>query len=262
MSARAWTLARWWMAPVLPVILVALWHLATVADAGPYPQPTRVLDAFGELITSGELFAALATSIRRVLTGFALGIVSAAALGIAMGRWRAVREAFDPLIESIRPIAPIALVPIAILWFGTGTKAAVFIVAYAAFFPMVLSAVAGVRDVEPRVLDAARTFGLGEPRILREVILPSALPKLVVGARQSMGLAWTSVIAAELAVGAKSGVGQTGGIGQLMFTFFLYEVDPNPIIVAMISVGIVGLALDQILRGLAWITMPWRRAES
>jgi ABC-type nitrate/sulfonate/bicarbonate transport system permease component len=249
------------MAPVLPAVLVALWYAVTRDPATELPRPPDVLAALGELVGSGELFTALGISIGRVLAGFALGTITAGLLGILMGRWRLVREIFDPLIETFRPIAAIALVPIAILWFGAGTNAAVFIVSYAAFFPMVVNTVAGVRAVDPGVLDAARTFGVREATILRQVILPSALPKLLVGARLSMGLAWTSVIAAELTVGAKAGGGESGGIGQLMFTYFLYEVDPNPIVVSMIAVGVIGLVLDQLLRGIGWIIMPWRRAE-
>lgn len=255
---------RWLLAPVLPLALVLLWHLGTLGGGTPFPRPTDVVAAAGELLGSGELVTALTTSVFRVLLGFAIGVLSAAAVGIAMGRWAWVRQALDPLVETVRPIAAIALVPIAILWFGAGTNAAVFIVAYASFFPMVVNTVAGVRTIEPSMYDAARTFGLPERRVLSQVVLPAALPSLFVGARLSMGLAWTSVIAAELTVGAKAtegtAAGASGGIGQLMYTFFLYDADPNPMVVCMISVGLVGLALDQLLRGSGRLLMPWRPA--
>jgi len=210
--------ARWWLAPVLPALLLGVWYAMTRGTATKLPTPSNVFEAATELVRTGELLAAVETSIGRVLCGFALGTLTACLLGVLMGRWRLVREVFDPLIETVRPIAAIALVPIAILWFGNGTSAAVFIVSYAAFFPMVVNTVAGVRGVDRGVLEAAQTFGLGELAILEQVIFPAALPSLLVGARLSMGLAWTSVIAAELAVGAKAGGGESGGIGQLMFT--------------------------------------------
>lgn len=254
---------RWVLAPVLPLVLVLLWFLGT-RDAGTaLPRPVDVVAAASALLGTGELVTALVTSIGRVLLGFAIGVALAAVIGIAMGRWHWVRQTLDPLVETVRPIAAIALVPIAILWFGAGTNAAVFIVAYASFFPMVVNTIAGVRTIEPSMYDAARTFGLSEVGVLSQVVLPAALPSLFVGARLSMGLAWTSVIAAELTVGAKASegaAGASGGIGQLMYTFFLYDADPNPMVVCMISVGLVGLVLDQVLRGSGRLLMPWRPA--
>lgn len=239
--------------------LVLLWYMGTVGvPTGPYtPSLSKVLLKFEELGASGDLLRAVAVSLGRVLTGFLLASLTAAVIGILMGYFRAVEQALDPLIETCRPIAPIALLPLAILWFGTGTSAAVFIVSYAAFFPMVLNAVAGVRRVDVSLVRAARTFGVRERTILHQVILPGALPTILVGARLALGAAWTSVVAAELAVGAKAGGGGTGGIGQMMFTFYLYNTDPNPIVACMITVGVVGFTLDLVIRKVSrWLT-PW-----
>jgi ABC-type nitrate/sulfonate/bicarbonate transport system permease component len=149
--------------------------------------------------------------------------------------------------------------PLAILWFGTGTPAAAFIVGYAAFFPMIVNTIHGVKSVDPQLVRAARTLGVDRLTILRTVVLPGALPYIFVGARLALGVAWTSIIAAELAVGAKAGGGGTGGIGQMMFVFYAYSVDLNGIIVCMISVGLVALVIDRGLRRLEQWMLPWKR---
>jgi ABC-type nitrate/sulfonate/bicarbonate transport system permease component len=254
------TLKRYSLYPVLPIGLLLVWYLLTI-NAKPYgeiPIPGQVVAAAKDLIATGTLFTALLTSIGRVLIGFVFASIVAVIVGLAMGYRRIMEEIADPLIESVRPIAPIALVPLAVLWFGTGTQAAIFIVAYAAFFPMVLNAAAGVRDVDVSLVRAARTMGANELTILRQVILPAAMPHLLVGARLAMGAAWTSVVAAELAVGAKSGAGSTGGIGQLMFSYYLYQPDPNPIVVCMVGVGVVGLAINFVMVWLGRMLMPWK----
>src|SRR5581483_602868 len=121
-------------------------------------------------------------------------------LGLAMGAFRSVERNVDPLVESFRPIAAIAILPLAILWLGTGTPAAVAIVAYAAFFPIVINTVAGVKRIHPTLLRAAATMGIGRATILRTVVVPGALPSIAVGLRIGLGIAWTAIIAAELAV--------------------------------------------------------------
>jgi ABC-type nitrate/sulfonate/bicarbonate transport system permease component len=152
-----------------------------------------------------------------------------------------------------------ALLPIAILWFGTGTAAALFIVTYAAFFPLLVNTVYGVSRVDRRLVQAALTMGVPRPRILRTVVLPAALPSVVLGARLAMGVAWTAIIAAELAVGAKSGGGTSGGIGQMMFVFYAYSIDLNGIVVCMVVVGVIALLIDRLFRLAEHRLMPWRQ---
>jgi len=245
----------------LPLLLIGLWQLAVldIAATNRAPVPSRVIDKAWELVGSGELPLAVLQSLQRVGLGFAGAAILALLLGSLMGSFRQVGRNLDPLIESFRPIAPIALLPLAILWFGTGTPAAAFIVGYAAFFPMVVNTIHGVSGVDPRLVQAARTMGVSRLTTLRTVVLPGALPRIFVGARLSLGVAWTSIIAAELAVGAKSGGGATGGIGQMMFVFYAYSVELNGIVVCMITVGLVALAIDRGLRTLQRRMMPWLR---
>ena len=156
-----------------------------------------------------------------------------------------------------RPIAAIAVLPLAILWLGTGTGAAVAIVAYAAFFPLVVNTVAGAKNVSPALVQAAATMGLSRFTTIRTVIVPAALPSIGVGLRIAMGVGWTAIVAAELAVGAKAGGGGSGGIGQMMFVFYAYSIELNRIIVCMIAVGIVALLLNRVLQLMMKKLMPW-----
>lgn len=245
------------LAPVLPVVGLIAWYLAAQQSDNPaHPDIAGVVASIGPLVTENSLFLALAISLMRVLAGFAIALVVGGVIGLLMGRSRFVREISDPLIEAFRPIAPIALVPLAILWLGAGNKAPIAIIAYAAFFPVVLNVTAAARDVEPNLINAARTFGVSRYTTFARVVLPAVVPGLIVGARLGLGFAWTSVVAAELA----AGTGATGpqGIGTLMLTLYNYAVDPNPIVVCMICVGLTGIGLDMILRKVGALFAPWR----
>jgi ABC-type nitrate/sulfonate/bicarbonate transport system permease component len=244
---------------IAPLLLILVWQAwaSQLPVRHRVPTPARVLEAAYELIVTGQLPLALGQSLLRVIAGFVVAAMIALLLGLLMGYFRAVGRNIDPVVESFRPIAPIAFLPLAILWFGTGTPAAVFIVAYAAFFPIIVNTIHGVRSVDQSFARAALTMGVRRATILRTVILPGALPQIFTGARLGMGVAWTSIIAAELAVGAKAGSGGSGGIGQMMFVFYAYSVELNSIVVCMISVGLIALTID---RGLLWLqrrSMPW-----
>ena len=250
--------ARWLRSVALPLALLALWYAWTLAFPQPRtPTPLKVARAAVELIASGGLPLGIAQSLGRVFAGFAIAALIGVPLGLTMGAMRSVERNVDPLIESFRPIAAIAILPLAILWFGTGTGAAVMIVVYAAFFPIVVNTVGGVKRVDATLVRAAATMGVGRATIMRTVILPGALPSIGVGLRIGLGVAWTAIVAAELAVGAKAGGGGSGGIGQMMFVFYAYSVELNRIVVCMIAVGLVAFALDRALRALLAWRMPW-----
>ena len=233
--------ARRSLLPVLLLVAVADGRTTGLAATNRAPSPARVAARAAEMIASGELRWRSSKACSASPWASPSRLRSALLLGAAMGAFRSVGRNLDPLIESFRPIAPIALLPLAILWFGTGTPAAAFIVAYAAFFPMLINTIHGVRSVDRRLVQAARTLGVSGSTTLRTVLLPGALPSIFVGARLALGVAWTAIIAAELAVGAKAGGGATGGIGQMMFVFYAYSVELNGIVVCMIAVGVVAL---------------------
>ena len=245
---------------LLPAVLVIVWQLwaLTLPPDTRAPAPAKVVTTFVDLVANGGLPMATIQSLGRVLVGFVCALVLGVLLGVLMGSSPGLRRNLDPIVESFRPIAPMALLPIAILWFGTGTPTAFAIVTYAAFFPLLLNTVHGVSRVDRKLVQAARTMGIPRARILALVVLPGALPSILLGARLAMGVAWTAIIAAELAVGAKSGGGGSGGIGQMMFVFYSYSIDLNAIVVCMIVVGLVALLIDRIFRAVEWRLIPWR----
>ncbi|MDE2363710.1 MAG: ABC transporter permease [Hyphomicrobiales bacterium] len=244
----------------LPLVLLLVWQAwaSTLPANTRAPSPAQVARAFETLAIGGGLVGATLQSLGRVMLGFLIALVLGVSLGVLMGSSRRVSRNLDPIVEGFRPIAPMAILPIAILWFGAGTPAALSIVAYAAFFPLLLNTIHGVSRVDRKLLQAARTMGLPlHARILR-VVLPAALPSIMLGARLAMGVAWTAIIAAELAVGAKSGGGSSGGLGQMMFVFYAYSIDLNNIVVCMIVVGVVALLIDRLFRVAERRLMPWR----
>jgi ABC-type nitrate/sulfonate/bicarbonate transport system permease component len=243
----------------LPALLVAAWQALGEAFGGVrMPLPSRVVVEGVALFASGELPSAMLQSLGRVFSGFLIAAGLAIPLGILMGTVRAVERNLDPLVESFRPVAAIALLPMAILWLGTGTPAAVMLVAYAAFFPILVNTIAGAKSVDRNLVNAAATMGLAPRAILRNVILPGAVPQIAVGLRVGLGIAWTAIVAAELAVGAKSGGGGSGGIGQMMFVFYAYSIELNRIVVCMAAVGVVSLALDWLVRRGTRRLLEWK----
>lgn len=243
----------------LPLALLVIWEVAvTLAGSGRAPKPSSVALKAAQMLMDGTLLAGLATSLGRVFGGFLLATVLAVPLGIAMGTVRPLERNVDPLVESFRPIAAIAILPLVILWIGTGNLAAVVIVAYAAFFPILVNTVAGVKRIDPSLLRAARTMGVPALTRMRTVVLPAALPAILVGMRIGLGIAWTAIIAAELAVGAKAG--SSGGIGQMMFVFYAYSIQLSGIVVCMVAVGLVAMLLDRSLRAVLARAFPWSRA--
>lgn len=247
-------------AVTLPIALLVIWQAwaSTLPADSPAPAPLKVVHAAIELVTTGGLLTATAQSLGRVVLGFLCALALGVTLGLLMGSYRKVRENLDPIIESFRPVAPMALLPVAILWFGTGTPTALAIVSYAAFFPVVINTVHGVSRIDRKLVLASLTMGVPRLTILTRVVLPGAAPSILLGARLAMGVAWTAIIAAELAVGAKSGGGSSGGIGQMMFVFYSYNIDLNAIVVCMIVVGVVALLIDRIFRAAESRLLPWR----
>lgn len=255
--------SRWQQAGrfvALPLALIVLWQLwaLSLPPESPAPTPWRVVRTAVDLVATGGLVSATIQSLGRVVLGFLCALALGVLLGMVMGYSRKVRENLDPLIESFRPIAPMALLPVAILWFGTGTPTALAIVGYAAFFPVVVNTIHGVSRVDRKLVLASHTMGVPGHKILTRVILPGAASSILLGSRLAMGVAWTAIIAAELAVGAKSGGGGSGGIGQMMFVFYAYNIDLNAIVVCMIVVGVVALLIDRIFRAAEHRLLPWK----
>jgi ABC-type nitrate/sulfonate/bicarbonate transport system permease component len=254
---------RWLPGTVLVAVLI-LWQ-AAVQHSGQrtlYPYPIGVAEAAVRTIEDGTLASAVAGSLQRVLLGFAIGGALGIPLGLLMGFMRPLNRALSPIVDALRSIAPIAWIPMALLWLGIRGNAALFVVGYAAFFPFVVNAAQGARLIDRNLVNAARALGAGHALVLRSVILPSALPAILTGARISMAFAWGSIIAAELAMGIKLNSGGSGavGLGQLMVSTLYIRRDVNGLVLYMVVIGIISLLIDVLMRWLQRSVTPWRQA--
>lgn len=245
---------------LLPLLALLAWQLLVGMQAGTSgiaPTPLGVARGFWELTVSGELSKSLAQSLIRIASGFTIAFVLGVSAALMVSMSRIASYLLDPVIETFRPIAPIAWIPLAILWFGTGTYAAMFIVSYAVFFPVFVNTLAGLRAVDQRLINAALTLGASRMLVIRDVVLPGTLPAIILGARLGMGVGWAAIVAAEMTVGSKSGGGASGGVGQMMFIFMSYSLELRYIIVGMITVGVVALLIDAGFRRLERRLTPW-----
>ncbi len=246
----------------LIVALILVWQMAIVwgMPGKMTPTPLGALKGLIELGQSGALLKSLFISLKRVFWGFSIAFVMGVSLGILMGGIRLVERWVDPLIESLRPIPPIAWVPLAIIWFGLGDTAPIFIVTIAAFFYILINTIAAAKSVDRLLIEAAHTLGAGRWMIVWEVILPSAFPVILVGARLGMGAAWMSIIAAELTAGSRIWAGQLeAGIGELMYRFFAYEPNLNYVVTCMAIIGFIALVIDSGFQLLHRSLSRWRK---
>lgn len=217
------------------------------------PPPQDVVTAAWELAVSGELWIHLRDSLKREFVAFLWATLSIP-LGIAMGWWKAVEAQVDPLVEILRPVPPLAWIPLSILWFGVGDTQNQFIIFLGCFFPILLNTIAGVKGVEPNLVRAARCLGASEGRILWRVVLRAALPQIITGIRVGLGVGWMALVAAEL-VGANSGLG-------FLINDARTVLRTDYVIVGMATIGVVGLALDRVIRVAGARMLPWSQAMS
>lgn len=214
------------------------------------PAPTGVAKAGMELIENGTLAKDVLASLKRV--GVAIGFASLIGfpLGILLGASSKFAWVMEPVVDFFRPIPPLAWIPLSIVWFGITDAQNEFIIFLGAFFPIVLSTMEGVRDIDHQLIRAARTLGAGRFAIALTVVLPGALPSMFVGFRVGTGIAWMALVAGEL-VAATSGLGFLISEGRL-----LYRSDY--IVVGMFMIGVIGLLLDSLVRLMQYLVMPWR----
>jgi ABC-type nitrate/sulfonate/bicarbonate transport system permease component len=255
------TRRQWLPIPVFAAILI-LWEFG-VRHSGHltlYPSPAGVVAAAIRTLGDGSLVAATSGSLYRVLLGFAIGALFGIPLGLLMALWQPVNRAMSPIIDSLRSIAPIAWIPMALLWLGIRGNAALFIVAYAAFFPLVLNTIEAVRQIDRNLINAASALGASRMLILRSVIVPGAIPIILTGARISLAFAWGSIIAAELAMGIKVTAGGSAavGLGQLMVSTLYIRRDVNGLVLYMIVIGLISWMIDAVMRRLQRTLTPWR----
>lgn len=237
-------------------LLLLGWQLAAGgAPSADVPSPAGAAQAAVTLLADGTLGRAILVSWGTVLEGFVLALALGVSLGIAAGYSSRLGTWILPILNVLRPIAPFAWIPVAILWFGVGGGAGVMITTYAAFFPIVTNTLGGVARVRSSLIVAARTLGASDWTIFRRVVVPGSLPMMIVGLRLGMGLAWAAVIAAELATGRSTTA--PPGIGYLMYLNFAVEADVDAIVAMMAAVGLSALAADAAMRWIHRRVVHW-----
>ena len=228
-----------------------LWWLLSLWKGNPVllPSPVAVAESVRELALDAELFRHAAISLGRMMASLAIATALAVPIGIVMGLSRVADDLVDPVIEMLRPISGIAWIPLALFMFGIGNVLPIFIMTYAAFFPIVLGTVGGVRSIDRRLVDVARTMGVPAWTIVTTVVLPAATPALLVAIRLGVATGWTAVVAAEL-IGAPSGLGYA--------VEWYRELLATPQVMAFIAmIGILGYLTDRAVRALATRFTPW-----
>ena len=231
--------------------LAAVWWLA--ASGSPiFPTPLAVLRGIGTLATSGMLVRHVTASLYRVTFGYGLAVLFAIPLGILMGWSRTAFTAFNPAIQMLRPISPIAWIPLAILWFGVSDAGPTFLVFLASFFPLVVATTSGVQMVGREYIRAAQNFGITGFKLFSTVVVPGALPTIITGMRVALGVGWLVVVAAEM-------VGINSGLGYLIIDSRNAGMRYDLVVAGMIIIGTVGLLLDLFMRRLETLKeVRWR----
>jgi NitT/TauT family transport system permease protein/taurine transport system permease protein len=237
-------------------LFVLAWYLAALSVPNKLllPSPLDVALAIRDSAFDGELLDNTAVSLVRLFVSVLAAAAVAVPLGLAMGRSRLCNDLLELPVELLRPIAGIAWIPLALFIFGIGHRLPLFIMFYTAFFPLLVGTAAGARNVDGRLLAAARTMGVPERTIMRRVVVPAALPSILVSARLAVAASWTAVVAAEL-VGAPSGLGYAIEYYRSMLA--------TPSVMAFIAViGLLGFLTDQALRRLGTALTPWAHTEA
>ncbi|PEF37810.1 sulfonate ABC transporter permease [Bacillus wiedmannii] len=237
----------------IPIIVLIIWQLAGVFDLVSktvLPTPLDILLAFQELIKTGELFGHLSISVFRAAAGFFIGGSLGIILGTIVGFSTRSEQYLDPSVQMLRTVPHLAVAPLFVLWFGFGETSKVLLIADGAFFPLYVNAFLGIRGVDTKLFDVARVLEFSKRKLITKLILPAALPNLLLGARLSLGVAWVSLVVAEL-------MGSTEGIGYMIMDARQFS-NTDIVFVGIIIFAFVGKFSDSLVRLLEVKFLRWR----
>ena len=227
---------------LLAALLIALWWLTVKwTKATIFPSPLDVAKGIVTLAERQLLWSYIRDSLFRVAAGYALGAMFGVPLGILLGWYAPLARAVNPLIQMLRPISPLAWMPLAVIWFGVSNVAPIFLIFLASFFPIVVAAMNGVRNVPPVYLQAGRNFGLKPAQLIFRVVLPAVLPRILVGLRIAFGVAWVVLVASEM-------IAVDSGLGYLIIDARNAGKRYDLVVGGMLLIGLIGLALDTLIR--------------
>jgi NitT/TauT family transport system permease protein len=231
---------------ILPLItlfcVLTLWELVTRFSGWSshvFPGPIAVLNSMEELIVNGKLLKNTVASLFRVSIGFSLAVAFGIPIGIILGRVEVAKLLFNPLVQFLRPISPLAWIPLAMLWFGIGDPPAIFLIFLASFFPMVVSTSVAVESIKPTFFQVAANFNFSRMEVLTKIVIPAITPQVTTALRLTIGIAWLVVVAAEM-------IAVQSGLGYLILDS-RNAMRMDYVMVAMIAIGAIGLFLDFIM---------------
>jgi NitT/TauT family transport system permease protein len=224
--------------------LIAVWSAAIHASGATIlPGPLAVARGLVDLARRGLLLRHVVASLFRVTWGYGAAVLVGVPIGLCLGWWRRGERAFNPFLQILRPISPLAWIPISILWFGVGDRGAIFIIFLGSVLPITMSAMSAVGSVPEVHIQAARNFGLSSREILTQVVFPSVTPQLIIGLRLALGVAWLVVVAAEM-------IAVTSGLGFLIVDARNAGDRYDLVVAGMVLIGVIGLLLDLGMRRL------------
>lgn len=249
-----------WSVRLRPLVFIAvlllLWQVGIHWDPGHLlPSPWGVVGGIGDLISHGLLLKYVVASLFRVTWGFVLAAILAIPLGLTIGWYRRAEMAFNPLVQFLRPISPLAWIPIAILWLGVGDLSAIFLIFLSCFFPLLLTSINAVRNIPAVYINAGRNFGLSPAALVYRVLYPAVVPQLIVGLRITLGIAWLVVVAAEM-------IAVNSGLGFLIVDARNAGNRYDLVVAGMVLIGLIGLLLDIGMRSLEKVkSFRWSYSE-
>ncbi|MBC1922154.1 ABC transporter permease [Listeria grayi] len=250
---NAWRTNKYIIGTILPIVILIVWQLIATFNILPkqlLPSPIDIVLAFIRLIQSGELLINLYTSLGRAAAGFLLGATLGVGFGLIVGFSRFSEFLIDPTIQLLRMIPHLAILPLFILWFGFGESSKILIIASGAFFPVYINTFLGIRSVDYKLIEVSRVLEFSKWKQITKVIIPAAMPNILLGVRLSMGMAWLSLIVAEL-------MGATSGVGYMISNAREFS-QTDVVFVGIVIFACVGKITDSLVHLLEKRLLRWR----
>lgn len=250
---KSMKLNRLLLGSFIPVIVIIAWQIAVQLELiNPmlFPAPTSIFNDFWNMIMSGELFFHLQISVVRALSGFAIGGILGLCVGIAVGLFKRTEQMLDPTIQMLRTVPLLAITPLFILWFGFGELSKILLISMGAFFPLYVNAFLGVRNVDSKLFDVARVLEFSRFHQITKVVLPAAMPNILLGMRLSLSTSWLCLVVAEL-------MGADQGIGFLIQDARAY-MRTGVVFVGILVFAVVGKLTDSVVRILEEKLLKWQ----
>ncbi|MGG1572002.1 ABC transporter permease [Fictibacillus sp. NRS-1165] len=246
-------LSHWVRGLALPFFILVIWEVAGaygLISATLLPRPSEIFIAFKDLIRTGELFTHFKISLLRAITGFLLGGGLGLLAGLVVGFSSKTEQTLDPTLQMLRTIPSLAVIPLFILWFGFGELSKILLISKSAFFPLYVNAFLGIRGVDSKLFDVAKILEFSKWKQITNLILPAALPNILLGLRLSLGAAWLALVAAEL-------MGSSEGIGYLIMDARQFS-QTSVVFVGIIIFAVFGKASDSLVRYFEKRLLKWR----